>query len=114
MVKPVACLTLLGVIHPAVFAQNERPTARNIIERIQKNVGVPWRSETVDTFKAGDPETRITGIAVTMMATLDVLERAAASGKNLIITHEPTFYNHLDNTGDLKKQHDAVLAENHD
>src|SRR5262249_23524688 len=26
-------------------------TARQVIERIQKNVGVPWRSETVDTFK---------------------------------------------------------------
>jgi putative NIF3 family GTP cyclohydrolase 1 type 2 len=31
-----------------------------------------------------------------MMATLDVLQRAAANGQNLIITHEPTFYNHLD------------------
>jgi putative NIF3 family GTP cyclohydrolase 1 type 2 len=45
-----------------------------------------------------------------MMATLDVLERAAASGKNLIITHEPTFYNHLDTTDKLKKQNDPVLA----
>ena len=26
-------------------------TARQVIERIQKNVGLPWRSETVDTFK---------------------------------------------------------------
>jgi len=38
----------------------------------------------------------VTGIAVTMMATLDVLQRAAANGQNLIITHEPTFYDHLD------------------
>jgi len=35
-------------------------------------------------------------MAVTMMATLDVLQRAAAARQNLIITHEPTFYNHLD------------------
>ena len=26
------------------------------------------------------------------MSTLDVLQRAAAQGKNIIITHEPTFY----------------------
>ena len=43
------------------------------MERIQKKVGVPWTTPTVDTFKAGDPNTPVTGIAVTMMATLDVI-----------------------------------------
>jgi putative NIF3 family GTP cyclohydrolase 1 type 2 len=85
-------------------------TARQVIERIQKNVGVPWQGQTVDTFKAGDPDTPVTGIACVMMATLDVLERAAASGNNLIITHEPTFFGHLDQTADLEKEGDAVLA----
>jgi putative NIF3 family GTP cyclohydrolase 1 type 2 len=88
-------------------AQNKL-TARQVIERIQKNVGVPWRSETVDTFKAGNPDTAVTGIATTFSATLDVLQRAVASGKNLIIAHEPTFYNHLDTTKDIEG--DAVLA----
>ena len=60
-------------------AQTTGLTARQVIGRIQKNVGVPWRSETVDTFKAGDPDTPVTGIATTMMATYDVLERAAAA-----------------------------------
>jgi putative NIF3 family GTP cyclohydrolase 1 type 2 len=82
------------------------PTARQVIERIQKQVGVPWRAETVDTFKAGDPDTPVTGIATTFMATMDVLERAAASGKNLIISHEPVFYNHLDKTEAFA--HDSV------
>src|SRR5262245_26999481 len=91
-------------------AQQPQLTARQVIERIQKNVGVPWRSHTVDTFKAGDPNTPVTGIATTMMATFDVLQRAAASGKNLVITHEPTFYGHLDQIGELQKEHDAVLA----
>jgi len=45
-----------------------------------------------------------------MMATYDVLRRAAASGNNLIITHEPTFYNHEDKTSDFEKENDAVLA----
>jgi len=87
-----------------------RLTARQVIERIQKNVGVTWQSQTVDTFKAGDPDTPVTGIATTMMATYDVLERAAAAGDNLIITHEPTFYGHLDQTAALAKENDAVLA----
>ena len=86
-------------------------TARQVIERIQAHVGVPWRGQTVDTFKAGDPDTRVTGIATTMMATYDVLVRAAASGKNLIITHEPTFYSHLDKTEVFEKEHDPVWAE---
>jgi putative NIF3 family GTP cyclohydrolase 1 type 2 len=110
MIKPIVGLTVVSLMHLPAFAQNERLTARDVIKRIQKNAGVPWRSETVDTFKAGNPDAPVTGIAVTMMATLDVLERAAASGKNLIITHEPTFYNHLDKTDDLKKQNDPVLA----
>lgn len=92
-------------------AQNQTVTAQQIIDRIQKNVGVPWTTPTVDTFKAGDPNTPVTGIAVTMMATLDVIERAAASGKNLVITHEPTFYSHQDQTAQLEKQNDAVWAE---
>jgi len=94
----------------AASAQSNPLTARQVIERIQKNVGVPWRAETVDTFKAGDPDTPVTGIATTMMATYDVLRRAAASGKNLIITHEPTFYNHEDKTSDFEKENDSVLA----
>jgi putative NIF3 family GTP cyclohydrolase 1 type 2 len=92
-------------------AQEKRVTARDVIARIQQQVGVPWAAETVDTFKAGDPDVAVTGIAVTMMATMDVLQRAAASGKNLIITHEPTFYNHLDKLDVLEqKENDPVLA----
>lgn len=87
------------------------PTAREIIEQIKANVGVPWREETVDTIKAGDPETPVTGIATTMMATFDVLRRAAAEGKNLVITHEPTFYSHLDKTDVFQKENDAVWAD---
>ena len=80
----------------AAFAQNQKPTANEVVAAIQKQVGVAWRAETVDTFKAGNPDARVTGIAVTMMATMDVLEQASAQGLNLVITHEPTFYAHLD------------------
>src|ERR1700674_4834413 len=106
----VCGIAVLFVSSPAA-AQEKRLTASEVIARIQQHVGVPWQSETVDTFKAGNPDAPVTGIAVTMMATMDVLERAAAAGENLIITHEPTFYNHLDKPDQLEqKESDPVLA----
>ena len=45
----------------------------------------------------------VKGVATTMMATLDVVERAAAAGRNMVITHEPTFYSHLDTTDTLQQ-----------
>jgi len=80
-------------------------TAQEIVTRVQKKLqelGVAWRSQTVDTFKAGSPNTTVKGIATTGMATFDMLRRAVSAGKNFVITHEPTFYNHQDQTADLQ------------
>jgi putative NIF3 family GTP cyclohydrolase 1 type 2 len=77
-------------------------TAGEVIDRIRKNVGVPWREPTVDTIKSGSAATPVKGIATTMMATLDVVQRAAAAGRNFVITHEPTFYSHEDKTDALQ------------
>lgn len=101
----------LPLVAGALYAQQVPLTARQVIERIKSHVGVPWNEKTVDTFKAGDPDTPVTGIATTMMATYDVLVRAAAEGKNLVITHEPTFYSHLDGTEVFEKENDAVWAQ---
>lgn len=113
------CVFLLFIAAAAIsIAQQAKSpkasniTAQQVIDRIKTQVGVPWSSDTVDTFKAGNPDIPVTGIAVTMMATLDVLQRAVAAGDNLIITHEPTFYSHLDKPDDLPlKEKDPVLAE---
>ncbi|MDI4645991.1 Nif3-like dinuclear metal center hexameric protein [Cohnella hashimotonis] len=56
------------------------------------------REDTVDTLKNGNPEEEVRGVAVVFLATYEVIGRAIASGANLIITHEPTYYNHLDET----------------
>lgn len=88
----------------------QRVTAGEIIDRIKKNVGIEWGAQTVDTIKTGGPNVPVTGVATTMMATYDVLKRAAALKCNLIITHEPTFYGHYDKTDDLKKEKDAVFT----
>jgi putative NIF3 family GTP cyclohydrolase 1 type 2 len=47
---------------------------------------------TCDFFHAGDPDAKATGVVVTFLATRPVLARAVELGCNLIITHEPTFY----------------------
>jgi putative NIF3 family GTP cyclohydrolase 1 type 2 len=93
-------------------------TAAQVIDRIKANVGVDWRTETVDKIIAGEATTPVKGIATTMMATLEVVERAAAAGRNFLITHEPTFYSHLDTTDTLQQdptyRHKAEFLRSHE
>lgn len=67
-------------------------TAGELLERITARIGVPWKSETVDGLKAGDPATAVTGIVTTAMASLAVLRQAVDAGANTIVTSQPTFY----------------------
>lgn len=57
-------------------------------------------SHTCDTCKAGDPNTEVHKIAVSMFATPDVVRQASAWGAELLIVHEPTYYNHMDHHSD--------------
>lgn len=101
--------TALAVGHP-VRARSPIPSAQSaaggltagrVIDRIKANIGVPWRAQTVDNVIAGTVDTPVRGIATTMMATLDVLQRASAAGRNMVITHESTFFSHQDRTDTL-------------
>ena len=91
-------------------AQNNPPkTPADVVTLIKKQVTCPWADKTVDTFKAGDPQTPLKGIATCMFADMDILKKAVAKNCNFIITHEPVFYNHLDNTETFQK--DPVYLE---
>lgn len=103
-------ITIAFSLSSVAVAQQGRVTARELVEEIKKQVGVEWKKDTVDTFKAGNPDTVVTGVAVTMMATMNVLERASAKGLNFVITHEPTFYAHLDTPEGIPES-DPVWAE---
>ena len=83
---------VIGAAATAFGQRGARLTAGDVVERIKANLGVPWRGGATDTFKAGDEQTPVAGVATTVMSTFDVLKRAAASGKNMVITHEPTFW----------------------
>lgn len=89
-----ACLTSYCV---AGAASAQTVTAGDAWGRIQKFYGGPPTGNTVDTLKSGDPSVPVTGIATTFLDTMEVLREAVRRGDNLIITHEPTFYNHMDN-----------------
>ncbi|MFZ1136332.1 MAG: Nif3-like dinuclear metal center hexameric protein [Candidatus Korobacteraceae bacterium] len=93
-----ACLAILVIAVLTPAAESQTLTAAEAIQRIQHHYAVPVPTNTVDTVKAGDPSTPVTGIAVTFLDTMDVLRQANQHGLNLVITHEPTFYNHLDET----------------
>src|SRR5262245_11756430 len=71
-------------------------TAQEIVDRVKKNIGVDWSSDDVDSFKAGDPSTVVTGVVTSSMATLDVLQKAVQAGANLVMTAAPTFYSRAD------------------
>ncbi|GHF43452.1 putative NIF3 family GTP cyclohydrolase 1 type 2 [Deinococcus metalli] len=65
---------------------------RDAVETLLAAAAVAPLSHTADTFKTGDPDTALTGVVTTFLATADVIRHAAAQGANLIITHEPTYY----------------------
>lgn len=73
-------------------------TVQNVIDIILKEIpGAPFE-KTVDTLKSGNPGLKITSIVTTMFATVEVIRKAIELKANFIIAHEPTFYNHLDDT----------------
>jgi putative NIF3 family GTP cyclohydrolase 1 type 2 len=101
--------------------------AGEIVDRIKKELGVPWRDATYrDTFKSGSADTEVTGIATTCFVTLDVIRKAAAARLNMIIPHEDTFWNDRDDQAvvaddtlyqeklALLKKHDIVVFRIHD
>ncbi|GAA2974076.1 putative NIF3 family GTP cyclohydrolase 1 type 2 [Microbacterium terrae] len=74
-------------------------TAGEVVARIEADArrrGYPWVSPTVDRIVWGDSDSLVTGIATTWMATMPALESAASHGCNLVMSHEPTFWHHLD------------------
>lgn len=58
-------------------------------------------ADTVDTLKAGDAEREVRKVATCFIATPEVIKAAHAWGADLLITHEPTYYDHRDHLGNI-------------
>ena len=67
-------------------------TALQFISRILDKTGAPNRDKTIDHVAAGDPTTAVTGIATMALASMEGLKRAAAAGRNLILSYDPPFW----------------------
>jgi len=105
--------SFLIIISLSAFGTNqgssESPTAASIIELIIQKTAAPRLQNTVDVIKEGNPETPVTGIITAMFATMDVLKEAVAKKCNLIIAHEPLYYNAVDNKETF--ENDPVFLE---
>lgn len=92
-------------------------TVQEVIDLIIGAVPGGRLQNTVDTVKLGDAGKQVTGVVTTFLATYAVLRRAAELNANLVITHEPTFYNHHDEVdwldGDPVYQAKRKMAERH-
>jgi putative NIF3 family GTP cyclohydrolase 1 type 2 len=73
-------------------------TVQQVMDLVLKSIPAAPIANTVDTLKAGKSDTLVTGIVTTMFATVAVIRKAMEVKANFIIAHEPTFYNHLDET----------------
>ena len=55
------CLDAVNASMKAEVKNNVNvPTTRQIVDKIKQNVTCPWQERTVDTYKAGDPDTPVT------------------------------------------------------
>jgi putative NIF3 family GTP cyclohydrolase 1 type 2 len=101
-------------------------TVGQIMDQFIKEVPNAPFANTVDTLKSGNRDIVVTGIVTTMFATIEVIRKAVALKANFIIAHEPTFYNHQDQTqwladddvyqykAALLKEHNIAVWRNHD
>lgn len=109
-----------------IYQAEAAMTIQQVIDLILTTIpGAPFK-ETVDTIKSGDGQQEVKGIVTTMFATIEVIKQAATLGANFIIAHEPTFYNHRDDTAwlendqvfqfknELLKKHNIVVWRFHD
>ncbi|HEX6770912.1 MAG TPA: Nif3-like dinuclear metal center hexameric protein, partial [Acidobacteriaceae bacterium] len=94
MRRSLTLATLL--LAPLPLTAQQHLTAGQAIQRIEAAIPAKPPADTVDTIKAGDPATIVTGIVTCFTDSMDVLRQAVALHANLVIVHEPTFYNHRD------------------
>lgn len=69
--------------------------AIELIEKL-KNGAFEQKDRTCDTVKAGNPEKEIGKVAVSMFATVDIIKRVKEWGADMLIVHEPTYYDHFE------------------
>ncbi len=64
----------------------------------------PWvdRDKTVDRVIIGDPDKEVARVLVTWIPSFDAVRAAIEGGYDMLMAHEPTFYDHLDHRHNLE------------
>lgn len=68
-------------------------------------------SDSCDTCRHGDPNVEVSKVGVAMIATPEVIRAVKEWGAQLLIVHEPTYYNHMEEHSDEKienKKHEII------
>ena len=113
----LALLSLPEIVTASALSGDKQYTVQQVIDVILKEGNLAPITDTVDTIKAGKPDQIVTGIVTTMFASINVIEAAIKLSANFIIAHEPTFYNHRDDTAwvannEVVKKKQALLEKN--
>lgn len=69
--------------------------AKELIEEL-KSGAYELKDRTCDTVKAGNSEKEIKKVAVSMFATVDVINQVKEWGADMLVVHEPTYYDHYE------------------
>jgi len=69
--------------------------AIELIEEL-KSGGFTPHDRTCDTVKAGDTEKELKKVAISMFATIDTFKKVKEWGADMLIVHEPTYYDHYE------------------
>lgn len=99
--------------------KNKEVIQRIIDRHYHEWMGREIQPETTrDRILWGNAEEECTGIVTTIYASVEVIQKAAAVGANLIICHESLFWNHGDHTDwledfDTFQRKKQLLSENH-
>lgn len=103
MTRSILGVSALSLSASQLIAASDKSRPSNVVTAAEVNqhlrdIGSQWidGNKSVDTFKAGNPETIVRGMAVGWMSYTSALQKATELGCNLFVTHEPTYYDHFD------------------
>lgn len=75
-------------------------TAQGIMDILFALADMSGFENTCDTLKCGSADKEVNKAAITMFPTVEVINRAYEWGADLLIVHEPLYYNHMDKHSD--------------